>query len=211
MVDIAGSGPVHLLGGASALAAGIMLGPRLHRYEQGRAPPQMGNPINCCVGLFFLWFGWLAFNSGSTYGLSGSKWEYAAKSSFMTILASFGGGIYAIAHSFFKNKGKLDPSDLINGILGALVGITGNFICLAFLYHPKKKPKMGFSIDSIFLSLFYLLIKLRFNFPAGCFLFRAWESILVGLIGSILTLVSLPLFDKMRIDDPVGKWKRRHQ
>lgn len=49
------------------------------------------------------------------------------------------------------------------------------------------------------------MIKSRFNFPAGCFLFRAWESMLVGLIGAILTLFSLPLFDKMRIDDPVGE------
>lgn len=128
MVDIAGSGPVHLLGGASALAAGIMLGPRLHRYDHGNDSPPMGNPINACVGLFFLWWGWLAFNSGSTYGLSGAKWEYAARSAFMTILASFGGGVYAVAHSFIKHKGKLDPSDLINGILGALVGITGNLI-----------------------------------------------------------------------------------
>ena len=28
---------------------------------------------------------------------------------------------------------------------------------------------------------------------------------MVGVIGSILTLFSLPVFDKMRIDDPVGK------
>lgn len=125
VVDIAGSGPVHLLGGASALAAGIMLGPRLHRYDKGASAPPMGNPINACVGLFFLWWGWLAFNSGSTYGLSGSKWEYAARSAFMTILSSFGGGMYALGHSMMKHKGKLDPSDLINGILGALVGITG--------------------------------------------------------------------------------------
>jgi ammonium transporter, Amt family len=192
VVDIAGSGPVHLLGGVSALAAGIMLGPRLHRYDKGATPPQMGNPVNACVGLFFLWWGWLAFNSGSTYGLSGAKWEYAARSAFMTILASFGGGMYSLIHSMARNKGKLDPSDLINGILGSLVGITGEFI-LAMLQ------------TRFFLFPFYLLIKFRFNFPAGCFLFRAWESILVGIIGSILTLFSVPLFDKMRIDDPVGE------
>lgn len=65
VVDIAGSGPVHLLGGASALAAAIMLGPRLHRYDKGTDSLPMGNPLNACVGLFFLWFGWLAFNSGA--------------------------------------------------------------------------------------------------------------------------------------------------
>lgn len=43
----------------------------------------------------------------------------------MTILASFGGGIYALLHSFIKYKGKLEPGDLINGVLGSLVGITG--------------------------------------------------------------------------------------
>lgn len=116
-------------GGASALAAGIMLGPRLHRYDKGNAAPPMGNPVNACVGLFFLWWGWLAFNSGSTYGIIDGKWEYAARSCFMTMLASFGGGVYSIIHSFARNKGKLEPADVINGVLGALVGITGNYLC----------------------------------------------------------------------------------
>jgi ammonium transporter, Amt family len=178
-----------------------MLGPRLNRYEKGAEAPQMGNPINACVGLFFLWWGWLAFNSGSTYGLSGTKWEYAARSAFMTILASFGGGLYALAHSITKHKGKLDPSDLINGILGSLVGITGNFV----------SPRIEISFSHENHPFLFVVIKLRFNFPAGCFLFRAWESILVGLIGSILTLVSLPFFDKMRIDDPVGELRLSHR
>lgn len=43
----------------------------------------------------------------------------------MTILASFGGGIVSLFYSLTKNKGKLEPAELINGILGSLVGITG--------------------------------------------------------------------------------------
>lgn len=126
VVDIAGSGPVHLLGGASAFAGAIMLGPRINRYSRQKPPPQMGSPINACVGLFFLWWGWLIFNSGSTYGLTGQKWEYAARAAVMTMLASFGGGGYSLIHSMMRCKGKLDPSDLINGILASLVAITGN-------------------------------------------------------------------------------------
>lgn len=120
---------MHLLGGASAFAGAIMLGPRINRYDKvnQKPPPPMGSPINACVGLFFLWWGWLAFNSGSTYGLAGQKWEYAAKAAVMTMLASFGGGCYSLVHSLIKCKGKLDPSDLINGILASLVGITGDF------------------------------------------------------------------------------------
>lgn len=43
----------------------------------------------------------------------------------MTILASFGGGIASLIYSLVKTKGKLEPGDLINGILGSLVAITG--------------------------------------------------------------------------------------
>lgn len=45
-----------------------------------------GNPVNACMGLFVLWWGWLAFNSGSTYGVSGAKWQYAARAAVMTMM-----------------------------------------------------------------------------------------------------------------------------
>ena len=47
-----------------------MLGPRLGRYARGSAPLPLGNPVNAVMGTFVLWWGWLAFNSGSTYGVS---------------------------------------------------------------------------------------------------------------------------------------------
>lgn len=39
---------------------------------------------------------------------------------------------------------------------------------------------------------------------AGCFLYHAWEAILVGMIGAILVSFLTPMFDKMGVDDPVG-------
>ena len=59
-VDIAGSGPVHLIGGAASFGSAYMLGPRLGRYANGRTSMPMGNPVNACMGLFVLWWGWLA-------------------------------------------------------------------------------------------------------------------------------------------------------
>lgn len=39
---------------------------------------------------------------------------------------------------------------------------------------------------------------------AGCFLYHAWEAVLVGMIGAILVAFLTPIFDKMGVDDPVG-------
>ncbi|KAI8045882.1 putative ammonium transporter 2 [Drosophila gunungcola] len=162
-VDIAGSGPVHLIGGASAFASAAMLGPRLGRYSDGYDPLPLGNPVNACMGLFVLWWGWLAFNSGSTYGVSGAKWQYAARAAVMTMMGSFGGGFTSSIYSFWRHGGGMDIMDLINGVLGSLVSIT-----------------------------------------AGCFLYRAWEALVIGAIGSLLCVLAMPLFDRMGVDDPVG-------
>ncbi|XP_017875430.1 putative ammonium transporter 3 [Ceratina calcarata] len=161
-VDIAGSGAVHLVGGTSALACAIMLGPRLGRYDNGIEPLPLGNPVNAIMGLFVLWWGWLAFNSGSTYGVSGQRWQYAARAAVSTMLASMGGGLVGLGFSL-SNPNGIDILSQINGILGALIAVTG-----------------------------------------GCFLFRAWEAIVIGMLGAAVTCLVMPFLDKMHIDDPVG-------
>ncbi|EFN77499.1 putative ammonium transporter 3 [Harpegnathos saltator] len=162
VVDIAGSGPVHLVGGVSALACAIMLGPRIGRYDNGIDPLPLGCPVNAIMGLFVLWWGWLAFNSGSTYGVTGERWQYAARAAVSTMMGSMGGGMVGLGFSL-TNPNGIDILSQINGILGALVAITG-----------------------------------------GCFLYTAWESIIVGMVGAFITCTVMPALDKIRIDDPVG-------
>ncbi|MDI6881192.1 MAG: hypothetical protein QMD16_17850 [Desulfitobacteriaceae bacterium] len=71
-LDFAGSGVVHAVGGYVALAACLMLGPRIGRYNsQGRPIPIPGHSISLAVlGAFILWFGWFGFNPGSTLSAS---------------------------------------------------------------------------------------------------------------------------------------------
>ncbi|KAF6207295.1 hypothetical protein GE061_018536 [Apolygus lucorum] len=162
-VDIAGSGPVHLVGGISAFASAMMLGPRLGRYDLGNVTMPLGTPVNCAMGLFVLWWGWLAFNSGSTYGVSGAKWAYAAKAAVMTMVSSFGGGFVGLFYTMYMNSGKANILDIINSVLGSLVAVT-----------------------------------------AGCFLYSAWNALLIGSIGGMITCLTTPMFDRMKVDDPVG-------
>ena len=53
----------------TALTAAKWIGPRLGRWDIKGDPP-MGSPGNTVIGLFMLWWGWLAFNAGSTFGIS---------------------------------------------------------------------------------------------------------------------------------------------
>ncbi|BES95458.1 Ammonium transporter [Nesidiocoris tenuis] len=138
-VDIAGSGPVHLVGGVSAFASAMMLGPRLGRYDLGLITMPLGTPVNCAMGLFVLWWGWLAFNSGSTYGVSGSKWAFAAKAAVMTMISSFGGGFIGLFYTLYMNKGKANILDIINAVLGSLVAVTAG----CFLYNSWNALLIG--------------------------------------------------------------------
>ena len=81
VVDIAGCGPVHLVGGVSGLVATLMLKPRHGRFdEKGEANCMpMASSTNVLLGTFMLWWGWLGFNCGSTFGISGGKWKLASR------------------------------------------------------------------------------------------------------------------------------------
>ncbi|KAG7312787.1 hypothetical protein JYU34_001170 [Plutella xylostella] len=57
--------------------------------------------------------------------VSGAKWQYAARAAVMTMMGSFGGGCFGLIFTLVKNKGRADVMELINGILGSLVSVTG--------------------------------------------------------------------------------------
>ncbi|KAI8506260.1 Ammonium Transporter Family, partial [Branchiostoma belcheri] len=193
-VDVGGAGPVHLLGGVCSLVATLILGPRHGRWDRDEAPP-MGSPTNALLGMFMLWWGWLGFNCGSTFGITGGKWKLAARSAVSTITASMGGGIVAVVLSYVTKKRKFDISYLINGILGALVGVTG--ICA--LAHPWEGLAIG-AVGS-FLSCVgtEMMVKLRIDDPVGCFpvhgLCSVWAILAVGIFGHVDGLEGVSRYD----------------
>ena len=122
--DFAGSAAVHAMGGFSALAAAIVLGPRVGKYsKEGNSNTIPGHNLPLAsIGAFILWFGWFGFNPGSTLGAVGN-WELIGNVVVNTFLASAAGGIATMFYTYFS-YGKIDITMVINGILAGLVSIT---------------------------------------------------------------------------------------
>jgi ammonium transporter, Amt family len=67
--DFAGSTVVHLTGAMAALAATILLKPRLGKYKNGKVQQIEGhNQVYTVLGVLILWVGWFGFNAGSALG-----------------------------------------------------------------------------------------------------------------------------------------------
>ncbi len=122
--DFAGSAAVHAMGGFAALAAAIVLGPRLGKYQKnGEVNPIPGHNLPlAAVGGFVLWFGWFGFNPGSTLAAVGN-WELIGTVVTNTFLASAAGGISTMVYTYFR-YGQIDITMAINGVLAGLVAIT---------------------------------------------------------------------------------------
>ncbi|MDR3600597.1 MAG: ammonium transporter [Desulfosporosinus sp.] len=120
-VDFAGSGVVHSIGGGCALAAAIVLGPRIGKYVGGKVNVIPGHDIPMAVlGTIILFFGWFGFNPGST--LAGTDLRIAVVA-VNTMIAGAVGGFVAMMVMWIKFK-KPDPSMVCNGTLAGLVAIT---------------------------------------------------------------------------------------
>lgn len=122
--DFAGSAAVHAMGGFAALAAAIVLGPRLGKYDKNGKPiaiPGHNLPL-AAIGGFILWFGWFGFNPGSTLGAVGN-WELIGTIATNTFLASAAGGMSTMFYTYFR-YGQIDITMTINGVLAGLVAVT---------------------------------------------------------------------------------------
>lgn len=120
-IDFAGSTVVHAVGGWSALAALIMVGPRLGRFgPDGRARPILGHNLSSvAMGAFILWIGWFGFNGGSTAVASVG----IGKIVLNTHLAGAAGALGAMLLLFVTRQPVLLTAT-INGSIAGLVGVT---------------------------------------------------------------------------------------
>uniref|UniRef100_M8C9U5 Ammonium transporter 1 member 2 n=1 Tax=Aegilops tauschii TaxID=37682 RepID=M8C9U5_AEGTA len=134
VIDFAGSGVVHMVGGVAGLWGALIEGPRIGRFDHaGRAVALRGHSASLVVlGTFLLWFGWYGFNPGSfltilkSYGPPGSihgQWSAVGRAAVTTPLA---GSTAALTTLFGKRlqTGHWNVLDVCNGLLGGFAAIT---------------------------------------------------------------------------------------
>jgi ammonium transporter, Amt family len=123
-LDFAGSTQVHSVGGWAALAAILILGPRIGKYSaNGRANAIPGHNLTVAtIGCFVLWFGWFGFNPGSTMSVDPAA---IAEVAVTTNLAAAAATITATVTAWLL-LGKPDLGMTLNGCLAGLVAITAS-------------------------------------------------------------------------------------
>lgn len=125
MQDYAGSAVVHLTGATAALVATFLLKPRLGKFGKDGKPNSIPghNQVLSVLGVIILWVGWFGFNPGS--GLTALNDGFFGYVALTTNLAAAAGGVAALLVSWAV-FGKADIPSMLNGVLAALVAITGS-------------------------------------------------------------------------------------
>lgn len=178
-VDYAGSGVVHLQGGALALITAILIGPRIGKYgKDGTVHPILPHDVPMVqVGTFILAFGWFGFNAGSSLAAGDGRIGIVAVNTMIAgMAATLSGVIY-----MWKVVGKPDPSMMCNSMLAGLVAITSP---CAFVT-PVGAFIIGLIAGVLVIWSVFFFDKLKIDDPVGAISVHgvngAWGLIAVGL------------------------------
>ena len=131
-IDFAGSTVVHSVGGWCALAALMVVKPRLGRYAPDGTPRLIeGHSMsNTVLGAMVLWVGWFGFNAGSVVSLEGATLADMGKIAVNTHLAGCAGALAAMLALTLKRK-KIMLSVTVNGAISGLVAVTAGSALMA--------------------------------------------------------------------------------
>jgi Amt family ammonium transporter len=181
VMDFAGSSVVHLTGAVGALAALLLLGPRIGKYDaegRPRAIPGHSMPL-VGLGVIILWIGWFGFNGGSTFETSAS---FFGEVMLNTQLAAAAGVIGASLAVYMKSR-TLDVGMAGNGAIAGLVGITAPSGFVEYW----AAPIIGF-VAGLIVVYAVLAIDRLLDDPVGALsahgLAGIWGTLAVGIFAS---------------------------
>jgi Amt family ammonium transporter len=174
--DFAGSVVVHAVGGWIALAAVLLLGARIGRYDKN------GNPVGIppsslpwlAMGSWMLCVGWFGFNVMTAGSLEGASGLVAINS----LMAMAGGILAALV------VGRNDPGFVHNGALAGLVAVCAG----SDIMHPAGSLLVGGIAGAIFVIGFSVCQnRLKIDDVLGVWplhgICGAWGGLAAGVFG----------------------------
>ena len=169
-IDFAGGLVVHINAGAAALAAALVLGPRIGFPRDLMRPHAL--PLTL-LGAGILWFGWFGFNAGSALAADG-----AAANAFVTtqVAAAVAATTWIIVE--WLTSGKPTTLGVASGAVAGLVAITP----AAGFVGPLAAILIGIAAGAG--CYWALRIKFRFGFDDSLDVVAV--HLVGGIVGSIL-------------------------
>jgi ammonium transporter, Amt family len=180
-IDFAGSTVVHAIGGWAALAALLVVGPRLGRFgPDGRPREIQGHNLTLvAMGAFILWLGWFGFNAGSTMSASVGLGRIALN----THLGGAAGALGAMA-TMALLRSKLMMTLTLNGSIAGLVSVTAG----CHVMEPGFAVLTGFIGGALSVLASPLLDRLRVDDVVGAVSVHVvggvWGTLAAGLFRS---------------------------
>jgi ammonium transporter len=179
-MDFAGSTVVHSVGGWMALAAIIILGPRIGRFGAGAVPIRGHDLPVTTIGVFVLWVGWYGFNGGSTLALTA---EVPIVILNTTLAAAFG-GLVGMTLTWLLDR-RPDVVVIMNAALAGLVGITAS----ANIMTPWQAALIGGVAAVVMQGVTLGLERLRIDDAVGAVPVHLgagiWGTLAVALLGDV--------------------------
>jgi Amt family ammonium transporter len=169
-IDFAGGLVVHINAGAAALAAVLVLGPRIGFRRELLRPHAL--PLTL-IGTGILWFGWFGFNAGSAFAADG-----AAANAFVTTQVAAGVAATTWVIVEWLSAGKPTTLGVASGAVAGLVAITP----AAGFVGPMEAIAIGVAAGAI--CYWALRLKFRFNFDDSLDVVAV--HLVGGIIGSLL-------------------------
>ena len=126
--DFAGSGIVHMAGASAALAAVLLIGPRMGKYTEDGVPQPIpgSNTALVTLGTLILWMGWFGFNGGSQLAIDGFENANAVAKIFVNTNTAAAAGLLSAMILSKLWLGRTALNAVCNGALAGLVVITAD-------------------------------------------------------------------------------------
>ena len=193
-IDFAGSGVVHMVGGVAALAACIMVGPRIGRFdtkdyqkvevtdrelthkkktilEIDSNKEFKANYIPFCIlGTLMLWFSWYGFNCGSTITIVGDNSDLI---------------------------GKIGMNTSISAAISGLTCFMFNYIVVVCNKNGDDENYEVYSVGHLCNGILAGLV----GITAGCDIVESWAAFVIGIISCFIYLFYSWFLKKLHIDD----------